>query len=110
MLTPAKVVATGRSRTVTSLAHPPGRRRLCAAVNEELQVGHAPGVGQGGAGILQPDRNDVRAEDGGADFTLDGRHHAVIVVSTVIHRALDWRSGHGSNSFGDRHRSRTSES
>jgi tetratricopeptide (TPR) repeat protein len=42
MFTPASCVATGSSRTVTSRAQPPVRRRLRAAANENLRFGIVP--------------------------------------------------------------------
>src|SRR6185295_9170086 len=42
MFTPAKVVATGNSRTVTSRAQPPVWRRLCAAAKGNFRFGRLP--------------------------------------------------------------------
>ena len=54
MFTPARVVATGSSRTVTSLAQPPGSRRLCAAANGNFRFGRLPESVRGAPGFCDP--------------------------------------------------------
>src|SRR6185312_14775433 len=54
MSTPARVVATGSSRTVTSRAHPPVRRRLCAAATGNFRFGRLPASVSGAPGFCAP--------------------------------------------------------